>query len=214
MSVDAAKRGYTSPLRAQRAAQTRRRVIEAAAAGFAERGFVGTTLASIAAQAGVSVDSVVSVGSKAYLLLEAFRTRYAGTGDWESLLDASTAQEILAMTDRDEGLEAMIAFLADGHARSADLWTALRATAQFEPVVAEGLAELVRLKGESFEVTTRWMLDLGILEPVDEADVWALTVQINLVSAAETYTTLVRDYGYTDEQYRAWLRRTLPVVRP
>lgn len=214
MSVDVEKRTYRSPLRAQRAAETRRRVIDAAADGFAARGFAGTTLASIAADAGVSVDSVVSVGSKAFLLLESFRVRYAGTGGWDSLLEAPTAQDILAMTDRDEGLEAMIGFLADGHARSADLWTALRATAEFESVVAEGFAELVRLKGEAFQATTRWMLDLGILQPVAPDELPALAVQMNLVCAAETYTTLVRDYGCDDAQYRTWLRRTVPTVRP
>ena len=49
---------YSSPLRRQRAADTRDRIAVAARELFAVNGFAGTTIAGIAAKAGVSVQTV------------------------------------------------------------------------------------------------------------------------------------------------------------
>ncbi|MCF8569587.1 TetR family transcriptional regulator [Gordonia sp. HY002] len=52
--------------------QTRERVVECAQRLFAERGFAATTVRQIAAEAGVSVGTVMGVGDKDALLLAAF----------------------------------------------------------------------------------------------------------------------------------------------
>lgn len=66
------KRPYRSDLRASQAAQTRVRVLTAAAAEFARRGYGGTSIPSIATAAGVSPETVKMQGSKHELLLAAF----------------------------------------------------------------------------------------------------------------------------------------------
>src|SRR5262245_65592526 len=64
--------GYHSPLRARQAAETRRTVVAAAGRLFGERGWAGTTLAAVAAEAGTAVETVYSgLGSKAALLVAA-----------------------------------------------------------------------------------------------------------------------------------------------
>lgn len=208
-------RRYHSPIRTERAAQTRQRIFEAAAKGFSHRGYHGTTLAQIAAEAGVAIDTVASTGSKAFLLLEAFRIRYAGEGDWRSILDKPFGRDLLAITDPDEALDAAIDFVATGHAASADLWYVVRATALIEPVVADGLTELMTLKEESFYATADWLLATGAIPTqVDTSQRRAFTTTLNLLMSAETYVQYVRDWHHTDDQYRTWLRRQIIDLRP
>jgi AcrR family transcriptional regulator len=68
--TDPVKRRYRSPLRAEQAATTRRAVLGAARDLFARAGYERTSVADVAARAGVSVDTVyTSVGRKPQLLL-------------------------------------------------------------------------------------------------------------------------------------------------
>ena len=63
-------RRYTSPVRAERAARTRRQVLAAARDLLSDNGYDATTVAQIAARAGVSVDTVYSsVGRKPELVV-------------------------------------------------------------------------------------------------------------------------------------------------
>src|SRR3954465_6236290 len=71
--VDKTKRPYDARRRRERAEEerqaTRRRVVEAARALFLTRGYVATTMADIARDAGVALQSVYTAGqSKAELL--------------------------------------------------------------------------------------------------------------------------------------------------
>ena len=63
-------RGYRSQVRARQAEDTRRSIVEAAAALFAERGYARTSVAAVAAAAGVAVNTVyTSVGGKSALIM-------------------------------------------------------------------------------------------------------------------------------------------------
>lgn len=63
-------RPYRSPLRERRAAGTRRAILLAAERRFREQGFASSSVADIAADAGVSIDTLyASVGRKPQLLL-------------------------------------------------------------------------------------------------------------------------------------------------
>src|SRR3954451_15005014 len=64
-------RVYRSELRQQQAEQTRSRILTAAAELFAADGYARTTLAKIAAAAGVSPETVQGHGPKAALLVAA-----------------------------------------------------------------------------------------------------------------------------------------------
>jgi AcrR family transcriptional regulator len=56
--VTPVKRPYHAPVRAEQAAQTRRRVAQAAAEAFAAAGWASTTIAGIARAAGVTPQAV------------------------------------------------------------------------------------------------------------------------------------------------------------
>jgi AcrR family transcriptional regulator len=73
------KRPYVAPVRVEQAAETRRRVLQAAIEAFAANGWAGTTLADIARAAGVTPQAVhLSVGAKPELLIAAVGLAVAG----------------------------------------------------------------------------------------------------------------------------------------
>ena len=78
-------RAYTSDLRTEQAARTRERVVRAAAHELTEHGYERTTLARVAARAGVSLETVKAHGPKRALLLAAFELTFAGSEGQESL---------------------------------------------------------------------------------------------------------------------------------
>ncbi len=208
MSEDLApKRAYRSPKRKEQAARTRERIIEAAGDLFSARGFAGTTMGDIARSAEVSVESVHATGTKASLLLEAFRTRYAGQGGWSSFDEVDSVQDTMSGDDPDVGIDRVIDFLAVGHSRSARLMTELRATAAVEPLIAEHWAELVAVKAAGWVASAEWMVRIGIAR-TDEAapDLSAMAASLSVMLSAETYLQLTDDWGFNDQQYRDWAR--------
>src|SRR4051812_507787 len=62
-------RRYDSPIRRARALETETRILEAADALFAERGYVGTSLAAIAARAGINARTLYKVFDSKVVLL-------------------------------------------------------------------------------------------------------------------------------------------------
>src|SRR4051794_5292631 len=97
-------RSYRSPLRAEKAAETRRSIITAAAEVFSERGYVGTTMQQVADHAGVSVESVNKIGTKPDLLIKAFQQTYAGEGGWKSIIDQPELMAIMSNEDTEQAI--------------------------------------------------------------------------------------------------------------
>src|SRR6266542_1310827 len=75
-------RAYNSPRRREQAAATRRAVLEAARRQFEEHGYAATTVAAIAADAGVSLKTVyLAFETKAGVLRALWNERLRGDSD-------------------------------------------------------------------------------------------------------------------------------------
>ena len=96
-------RAYSSELRTEQAASTRRRVLLAAAGLFVEQGYHGTSLAAVAKAARVSVNTVQATGAKRDLLLHAFELT-AVDAEVQDPVEAPLPEvrEALAAEDLDE----------------------------------------------------------------------------------------------------------------
>jgi AcrR family transcriptional regulator len=95
-----ARRSYTSPLRAEQAQQTRRAILDAAGALFAERGFVATTMDAVAEGAGVATDTVYHVmGSKKHLLEEVLGAALGGDEREIPLLERDETRRLMSEPD-------------------------------------------------------------------------------------------------------------------
>jgi AcrR family transcriptional regulator len=103
---EAKERRYSMALRDEQTALTRRRILDAAGRLFAERGYPGTTLAGIAAAAGVSVQTIYNlVGGKPALLKAVYDVTLAGDDEpvpmaqrpiFRAVTEAADGRECLA----------------------------------------------------------------------------------------------------------------------
>ncbi|MFB6815529.1 TetR/AcrR family transcriptional regulator [Streptomyces sp. NPDC056347] len=207
----AARRGYRSALRTDQAEATRRRVLATAADRFAKHGYGRTTLAGIAADAGVSVETVKGYGPKRALLLAAFEQAFAGDEGSVPLLEREqfTAIEHL---EGEAYLAAGIALIAAANARSARLWRAFVSAADTEADVRAVLDQLLDrrrtdIHGAVARLRARGLVDASVGEEASAA--------LSFVLSPEGYEQLVLDAGLTEHQYRECLERLVAgVLRP
>jgi AcrR family transcriptional regulator len=207
-------RAYRSELRQRQAEDTRLRVVSAAAELFADLGYARTTLAKIAAAAGVSPETVQAHGPKAALMIAAVEYAAFGvTGD-QNVLDLEVGQRFLAITDRDEAVDFLVAAQTAVHERSARATQALFGAAADDPELDGYLGELIAGVGRQVRRLLEVSRERGWLRddvPFDE-----LVETAAVISSIETYTRMVHRDGWSLDAYRAWFRRMLDevVLRP
>ncbi|WP_456697907.1 TetR/AcrR family transcriptional regulator [Aeromicrobium sp. P5_D10] len=196
-------RTYRSPLRAEKAAETRRLIATSAGQVFSERGYAGTTMAQIADRAGVSVESVHGLGTKPALLIAAFKQMYSGESGWKTILDEPDLMRIMSLDDTDEAIRGYAEFIADANSRSRGIWPAVRTAALSEPQVAEQIEELITLKKRDFVMGVDWYISRGIVSP--GTDPLTVAPFLYVLTSQETYDQLIGDWGHTIESYTKWL---------
>lgn len=122
-------RAYRSDLRARQAAETRRRVVEAAVRLFSERGYAATTYAQLAAEAGVSVETVQKHGPKSELLKSAMELVSFGVEGETDIFDTDLGQGMAQVSSADEAATAVGQAMLAINAPSAGLWMTVASAA-------------------------------------------------------------------------------------
>jgi AcrR family transcriptional regulator len=186
---------------------TQAEIVRTAARLFLERGYVATTIGSIAEEAGVAVQTVYnSVGSKAEVLSAVLDRTAAGP-------EAPTpVQEFMrARTDRAPDADAVVTLLADWFVevqpRLAPLWEVIAAAAAVDPDVARIRRERDARRLRNYELAARLLATkpgaartLSVREAA--AVVWSL-------GHPSVYRQLVIENGWSASRYRRWLRQSL-----
>jgi len=193
----AKKRTYNSSRRALQAAQTREEVLRAASQLFSDTGWAGTTLAAIAEEAGVSVETIYNgFGSKKALLREAMGV--AVVGDAEPIPFAERPEfAALGEGTLAERTARGIATVTMIHERSAGIWQAIVEAASSDPEVDEWRREMEA----SRRIDVHRSLELIVGHEVDDATVTLLWV----LYSPETYRKLVVDGGLSRAEFEALL---------
>ena len=138
------KRSYDSPLRKAQAAATRRAIIDAAAASFIERGYVATSIETIAEAAGVSRATVfTSVGGKKELLKKAYDVALVGDDEPIPFPLRPASMAVRAEPDPRRFLVGYAGLLIDMHARLAPIYEAVRGAASADPEVRDVFEAIV-----------------------------------------------------------------------
>jgi AcrR family transcriptional regulator len=200
-------RVYRSELRQQQAQATRSRVITAAAELFITDGYARTTLAKIAAAAGVSAETVQAQGPKAAILIAAAEYAGVGVSGEENLLNLDIGRKLVASDDLETTLNLVVDFVTDIHERSARLGLALIGSAGTEPELDRHLGDFIA----SINLQTRRVLevfrDRGWLRadiPFDD-----IVETTAVLCSVDTYLRMTHRDGWSVDAYRGWLRRML-----
>ena len=204
------KRGHRSELRQRQAEETRSRIVAAAAELFAADGYARTTLAKIAAAAGVSTETVQGQGSKAALLIAAVEQAAVGVSGEKNILNLEIGRRYQAVATPAEAVDLLAAAQTEMNERSVGLSLAFIGAANADPELDRHLTALVAsITGQDRRVLEIYR-DRGWLRddiPFDE-----LVESAAVLCSIDTFVRITRHDGWTVDRYRAWLRRMLREV--
>jgi len=192
------KRPYDRRRRQERARRTRDRVIDSAEQLFRREGYGPTTIAAIAGDAGVSVDTIYkSFGGKAGLVRAIFGRALEGQGP----IPAEQRSDQLQARERDARniVRAWGAFTTELAPRAVPIVLLLRAAASTDPEVQALLAEIDADRHRRMTENARRLHNAGHLRPgitiAQAADIlWTY-------SSPELYELLVLRRGMPLAQY-------------
>jgi AcrR family transcriptional regulator len=203
LNVDVKRRSYRSAARVHQAQQTRRRILAAATRLFVERGYAATSVADIAAAAGVVSRTVyLDFPNKRALLDEGLGVALGGDDSPVMVRDRDWFRQTVEAPGADIPM-LFAKFTAALHVRSAELLEAAEAAAAADPELA-----LRRDRGhqnrraDMHRVATAFAAKTG-------ADPDYVTDLFYTLGSSAVYVQFVNQCGWSPERYERWLRDAL-----
>jgi AcrR family transcriptional regulator len=200
---------YDARRRRERAEEERRatrlRVVEAARRLFLTRGYVATTMADVAGEAGVALQSVYKAGqSKADLLHLVTDLAVAGDDQELMLLERPSFQAISRESNPEGQVRMISALIAATMERLAPVWVAYREAAAVDAKAAANLIAAHRRRHLTFTGMIRLLPEQRLRQPLEETTntAWA-------IGSIDVFLLLRSIRGWDAAQYSEWLSRTL-----
>lgn len=197
-----AKRGYSSPARADAADETRSRILSSARALFGEQGIEAVTIAEIARTSRVSASTVYAVFKSKEGILRGLMEQALFGGRYQA------AQQILARVGDPVEAIARTAQVARSiyESESSELGT-LRNVSGYAPALQQIEEEFEQARYAMQHERLRQLFAAGRAKPgisIDEARriLW-------LYTSRDVYRMLVVNGGWTHDRYQGWLSQTL-----
>jgi AcrR family transcriptional regulator len=184
---------------------TQRRVLAAAQRLFVTNGYTGTTMAEIAREAGVAMQSVYKAGtSKADLLQRVVEVVVAGDDEAISMSERPSFTAIAQESDPEQQLRLMAELIASIQERSAPVQAAFRQAAAVDEGVAANLDRELRRRHESFAAIIGMIPATRLRHTPEESTdtAWA-------IGSSEVFLLLRTVRGWDARRYADWLGRTL-----
>jgi AcrR family transcriptional regulator len=198
------RRPYDSPRRRQQAAATRREILEAALRLFGQRGYSATSIAAVAAEAGVAVKTVyLAFESKRGLLLALWHLLLRGEEESVPVGERPWFREVVEEPDPERLLRLNARNSRVVKERAGTLLEILRNAA---PADAELQTLWQRIETEFYEnqhAIAEQLMRNGALRKSLDADrgadiLWTL-------NHPSVYHLLVGERGWTPQEYEEWL---------
>lgn len=192
--------------KAEQASATRARVVTAATALLLRDGFLTATMAAIANEAGVAVQTLyLAFGSKTAILQAAFDTALTGGQGPEGILESEWFRGVLAESD---GPRALALFCTGAHeviARGAPLFDTMRAAAA-DPEVAELLAHNKALRAHACGLVADALAKRhGFAAGLSAADA---AVILYTVVSEDSFLLMVTERSWPAERWLHWTTTT------
>lgn len=197
------KRGYTSPRRQAQAEATRRDILEAAQRLFEQEGYPATTMAQVAAEAGVALKTVYLAFETKSGLLRALWNFLLRSGDEDRpVAEQDWYRQVLDEPDPERRLRLNAHNSTLGKQRISGVLEVIRSAA---PTDTE-IGSLWQRIQSDYRANQR-----AILEPLAEQgrlraglDVGRATDILWTINHPNTWQLLVVDRGWTFEEYEQW----------
>jgi AcrR family transcriptional regulator len=202
------KSSYRSPLRAEQAAATCRRVLDTATRLFIEQGYAATSIDAIAEAAGVGRSTVfTAAGGKPWLLKTAYDRAVAGDDEPIPLVQRPFARALSAMTDPVQIVARYAGFVAEAAQRVSAIYDVVRSAADGD----DGVRQLWN------EIQQQLLTGAGYVADLLDGK-HALRAGLSIGHARDIIAVyndpglhhqLVGNRHWSHDQYRSWLTRTL-----
>ena len=183
-------------------------MLEAATGVFLDRGYAGTTVRAVAAEAGVSVPTIEALfGTKARLLKAAIDVAIAGDDEPVAVLDRPSAKAASKAASLGDFLSIVAGMVADAQERSAGLVLAVFEGSSRDTDLEALKDQMVAQREATAAWVVRGLTRLAQLRPgctVAEAVdvVW-------LLMDPALFVRLTRQRGWVAHGYRDWLADAL-----
>jgi len=204
------RRAYRSVARAEQVAAKRREILAEAGALFRRNGYPATSMPSIAAAAGVAVETIYrAFGSKAGLFSAVIDAAVAGgSARADTPVEERPAiKAVIEETDPRRQIELYAATQPGIHRRAGPLMRALAGARATDPELETLWTSIEQRRLEGQTGFVRMLAGRGVLRrdlSVEEGSdsLWALT-------SLAVYDLLVTTRGWPEHRYRTWLAERL-----
>jgi AcrR family transcriptional regulator len=195
------------PLRQAQVEQTEERILAAATELFLANGYLETTLAAVAAHAGVGARTVyVRFGTKAALFKRVIDVAIVGDTAPVDVLGRDPMQFALTAPTAAERIKAGVVVGRHIMQRTGPLFAVAQQAAAVEPAVAGFWQQGREQTYQVHRVFWSRMAEDGLLDP--GVDLEWLTDTTAILASAETYLLITRMNGWDLDTYEAWAIRT------
>jgi AcrR family transcriptional regulator len=196
------KRHYDSTWRQEQARETRQRIIQAAHDLFVKKGSGSTTIADIAREAGVAVETVYAAfRNKHTLLRQVWYVSFRGDEEDVRLWDRPEIRAVIAEPNLARRFEAQAVVLTAVFRRITPLLIMLQGAVASQPAAAAMLAEFDELRLDAaakYAQAAAATGQLAVSENECRDVLWAT------LDGAQWHR-LVAERGWSDERFAAWL---------
>jgi AcrR family transcriptional regulator len=207
MSERVKTRAYNSPRRREQAAATRRMILEAAQRLFERQGYATTTMAAVAAEAGVALKTVyVAFDTKSGLLRALWHLLLRGDEVDAPVKERPWYREVLEEPDPERQLRMNARNSRAVKTRAGALMGVIRSAAPTDPDIA---ALWSRIQTDFYEVQRPIVEVLNAKKALRPGlDVTRATDILWTLNHPDLWQLLVGERGWTPEQYEQWFGDT------
>jgi AcrR family transcriptional regulator len=197
-------RPYDSPLRREQAATTRRQILDAARELFERDGYAATSMAAIAAAAGVSLKTVyLAFETKSGLLRALWHLLLRGDEDSVPVGEQHWYREVLDEPDPERQLRLNMRNSRTVKARAGPILEVIRSAAPADPEIGALWNRIQTEFHENQRAVVQSLADKGALAP--GLDVAGATDILWTLNHPSVYALLAGERGWSPEHYEQWL---------
>jgi AcrR family transcriptional regulator len=198
------KRRYNATRRHAAALETRRAIANAARELFLEHGYTATTVAAIAAAAGVSHETVyATLGPKPAVFRHLIETALSGADEPIPPLERDYARQILSEQDPSRVIDIYASAMRSTQERLAGLFDVLNHAAATAPELATYLSELIDQRAHYTRIIAEHLAKLGGLR--EHLTVQTAADVLFALNSSEFFLLLARDRNWRPADFENWL---------